>query len=395
MGYNPLNGKFYFFKRNPYISPQEFMSFDPATNLYAMLAPSPVGAGNIINLGCVNNSGLGYYCLDAMGALYYYRISTNTWTTICTNIRDQFNTTLFSVIDPMGLQRYYGDIAIDGAGSMWMLISGAVDYGLYKIKGPLPTTPVANLTATRLIPPTTASPAGSFGGMAFASNGDILVSSNAPNDRLFRMDSTRTLTFVANLSVSGVGNDLTSCNFPLEVLASNKVNLSASVVNETTVVLKGNVTEIFNGITYAIEHSTDGILWDQISIPQITSNNEQNTFTYSERQLVGGTHYYRIRISKPGGTREYSTIEKIIIVSSVSIAIWPNPVQTVLKVQTRNVGPGKSWINVHDNTGRIIKRSLMNAGMNSIDLQSLPSGNYIVRIQHVNGEIINRKFVKQ
>src|SRR5688500_10511028 len=88
-GYTPLNGSFYFFKRNLNAAPVEFMSYDPATGLYSMLAPHPGAGGNIINLGCVSNNGLGYYCMDAFGALYYYRISTNTWTTICTNIRNQ------------------------------------------------------------------------------------------------------------------------------------------------------------------------------------------------------------------------------------------------------------------------------------------------------------------
>src|SRR4051794_10917012 len=34
MGYNPMNGKYYFFKRNALSAPQEFMAFDPATGLY-------------------------------------------------------------------------------------------------------------------------------------------------------------------------------------------------------------------------------------------------------------------------------------------------------------------------------------------------------------------------
>ena len=395
MGYNPLNGKYYFFKRNTYVAPQEFMSFDPATNLYQMLASSPVAAGNVINLGCVNNSGLGYYCLDALGVLSYYSVSTNTWTTICSNIRNQFNVPLSTIIDPSGAQRYYGDIAIDGLGNMWLLISGPVNYGLYKINGPIPTTAVANLTATQLIAPTTASPAGSFGGMAFSGNGDMYLSSNSPDNRLFRLSTSYTLSYLSTLAVDGVGNDLTSCNFPLEVLASEKIQLSASVVNQNTAVIKWNIPQSSDGTTYIVEHSTDGTKWDQVNNIVIMANNTVNSSSVSQKYLAGGTHYYRLRKIEPNGTISYSAMEKVTIGSVSSISIWPNPAQKELKVQDIGYRSGTSWILIYDYTGKMISRSLMKPGVNSIEIESLPAGTYIARVQHSSGEIMNRKFLKQ
>jgi hypothetical protein len=395
MGYNRLNGKYYFFKRNSFVSPQEFVSFDPATNLYAMLAPSPVGAGNIINLGCVNNSGSGYYCLDALGILYYYNIASNTWTTICSNIRDQFNTTLLSVIDPMGLQRYYGDIAIDGLGDMWLLISGAVDYGLYKIRGPLPTSPVANLRAARIVPPTTLSPGGSFGGIAFNAAGDMYLSSNSPDNKLYRLTTPGSLAFVTNLGVDGIGNDLTSCSFPLIVLASGSVKITADQTNEGTVLLRCNMGGSANGTRYNIEHSTDGTSWDQIHDTLITSNDADTRFTFIQSNLVGGIHYYRIRKTETNQTVTYSAVEKVTVDSHTTIKIWPNPAQNVLKVHDVRGGSGTSWILIHGPGGILINRSLLKTGVNSFNIQSLPTGTYFVRVIHSNGEIMNQKLVKQ
>ena len=394
MGYNPLNGKYYFFKRNTYVAPQEFISFDPATNLYQMLAPSPVPIGSIINLGCVNNSGLGYYCLDALGTLYYYRVSTNTWTTICSNIRDQFNVTLASVIDPMGVQRYYGDIAIDGYGSMWLLISGSVNYGLYKITGPIPTTTVANLTATRLVPPTTASPGGSFGGMCFSGNGDMYLSSNSPDNRLFRLTTSYSLSPIVNLAVDGIGNDLTSCNFPLEILNSPTINLSANVVNENKVMLSWKMIEPDN-TRYTIEHSTDGIKWDDIHSTLKTIQDNGNTYTYSESSPVGGTHYYRIRITETDGTITYSTVKKVTVKSHTTLTVWPNPTQDILKIQDVGGGSGTSQAFIFDEAGRMVRNPMLNKGVNSVSVQSLPPGIYIVRVKHRNGETTNQKFLKQ
>src|SRR5580700_7592900 len=57
IGYNSHNGNFYYFKRNYGASPQEFVSFSPATNTYTILASSPVTG--TVNSGCVTTDGKG------------------------------------------------------------------------------------------------------------------------------------------------------------------------------------------------------------------------------------------------------------------------------------------------------------------------------------------------
>src|SRR5580765_2970285 len=57
IGYNPSNGRFYYFKRNADNAPQEFVSFDPSSNTYAILANCPTT--NNIRTGCVNVNGTG------------------------------------------------------------------------------------------------------------------------------------------------------------------------------------------------------------------------------------------------------------------------------------------------------------------------------------------------
>lgn len=395
LGYNPLNGKYYFFKRNALSAPQEFMSFDPATNLYAMLASSPVGTGNIVNLGCVNSSGMGYYCLDALGALYYYSVAGNTWTTICSNIKDQAGTTLSSIIGAGSLNRYYGDIAFDGQGNLWLLISGPVDYGLYKITGPLPTSAVANLTVHQVIAPNTASPAGTFGGMAFSGAGAMYLSSNSPNNKLYKLSGVNTLTFITNLGVDGIGNDLTSCNFPLAVLATDWIKLSATVSGENTLVLNWNILESTSGSGYTVEHSADGTAWDDIYFTFKKPDDMVATYTFSQSSLAGGIHYYRVRKTDINGMLSYSAVEKVKAGGHTSISIWPNPVQEVLKVQNMGTGAGTSQAFIYDQAGRLIRQSTLQTGVNDIQVQSLRAGTYIVRVQLSNGEAVNEKFVKQ
>ena len=394
-GYNPLNGKFYFFKRNPYSPPQEFMSFDPATNTYQMLASAPIASSYIVNLGCVTANGLGFYCLDAIGTLYYYRIATNSWITICSNIRNQFNTTMMSIIDPTGPSpRYYGDIAIDGFGNMWMLISGASNYGLYKIDAPLPTSAVANLLARQILPPTTAAPMGSFGGIAFNLSGQMLMSTNSPNNRIYRMNSDYTVTFISNLSVDAVGNDLTSCNFPMFVLASQGYTFAASLKNNHSAEISWTLTEYLNTNGYSIEYSEDGNQWHQLSYIQKTGTDLSKTYSYTHTNLVNGTHYYRLSVTDYSGSTTYSTIKKVDVSQSGSVSVWPNPASHELIVQQPLMEEG-SQLYLHDFSGKLIKMISLKGGINKIDIRPLPAGTYLARIRNLNGFMTNRQFIKQ
>jgi len=394
-GYNPLNGKFYFFKRNSSSPPQQFMSFDPATGLYQMLAPSPAANSTIINLGCVTANGLGYYCLDANGVLYYYRIATNTWTTICTNIINQFGTTLNSIIDPSGIGRVYGDLAIDGFGNMWMIISGTANYGLYKIDAPLPIIPVVNLMARQILPPTTPASMGSFGGIAFNSTGQMLMSSNTPDNRLFRMENNYTLTFISNLSVAGVGNDLTSCNFPLFVLSSPSITFSASIKNQHSALITWTIAQSLNTNGYSIEYSADGKQWYEISYMQKTGNDLSKTYSYTHDNLVNGTHYYRLRVTEYNGITTYSSIKRVDIAQSASLSIWPNPASDQLKVQLSSTSGSGSTLFLYDKTGRLLSQGVLQIGITSVNIKNFTAGSYIARIQHANGTVTNQQFIKQ
>ena len=395
MGYNPLNGKYYFFKRNAFSAPQEFMSFDPATNLYAMLAASPVGAGNIVNLGCVNSTGLGYYCLDAFGVLYYYSVTLNTWTTICSNIKNQSGTTLSSIIGAGSLNRYYGDLAFDGQGNLWILISGAVDYGLYKITGPLPISNVANLTATQIIAPNTASPAGTFGGMAFSGTGAMYLSSNSPSNKLYRLSAVNTLTFLTNLGVDGIGNDLTSCNFPLAVLPVVWESFTAESNDKHNALLRWRVSIQTDHNGYYIEHSRDGLSWEDIGFTGYSGANASGQYSFTHTSMTGGQHYYRIREISPGGQLSYSETKVITLSNGNAVDIWPNPTRNVIHIQHENSGTGSSTALLFDQSGRQVHAGPLQPGLNTIAINTLPPGIYIMRIQGSNGDVYNEKVLKQ
>src|SRR5688572_9483972 len=178
LGYNPVNGKFYYFKRIPSSTIIEFVSFDPATNTYEALS-SPATTNDVFS-GSIPADGLGYYCWDTQGRLFYYRISNNTWTTITSNIVDQFGKDVDSIIRA----NTSGDGAIDGHGNLWFLPSGNASYGLFRTTGPLPTTAIAILTVEEVVAMTP--PPSRFVGISFTLSGQIFMI--ASNDGIYRLE---------------------------------------------------------------------------------------------------------------------------------------------------------------------------------------------------------------
>ena len=394
VGYNPLNGTFYYFKRNVFAAPQEFVSFHPATNTITILAPCPVTGTTIINLGCVRADGTGYYCFDHFGKLYYYKIATNTWTVISTNVVDQFGTSLGTVI---GTTRIYGDIIIDGLNNLWILPSGVTDFGLYKISAPIPTTPVATLNMTQLLPPTTPTPNGaSIGGVAFNPTGQIFVSTTAGNNKLYRLEDDNSFTFVSNLGLDGVGNDLTSCNFPFSVLPAVWQEFSAVVHDKEGVNLKWTVAQESNKKTYYVEHSHDGVNWSDLDlITGAGASGDPVKYTYFHATVESGIHYYRIRQTSPDGHSSYSPVKTITLKENLQIALWPNPVHDWLNLSMPQASANAGYsASVFDIRGKLLYKLKLESGINKVNIQSLAAGSYIIRVES-NFSTQSEKFVKQ
>ncbi|MES1221085.1 MAG: hypothetical protein ABUT20_36630, partial [Bacteroidota bacterium] len=214
IGYNNLTNTFYYFNSSPTSSSGgAFVSYNATLNSYTTLATSPVRA--TVHAGCVNFNGTGYYCTDVNGNLFYFNIALNTWTTITSKIVDQSNNNVSTIIQTQNS----GDMAIDGLGNLWILTSSSSNWALYEIKAPLPTTNLSSVSAVQVIAPSSATPSGqSFQGIAFDPSGNMFLSTSG--DYLYQLTtaSASSLTVIGKFNVSGVGNDLTSCSYPLGIL---------------------------------------------------------------------------------------------------------------------------------------------------------------------------------
>jgi len=384
IGYNSVNGMFYYFQVNPGAGSQVFVSYNPTTNTYATLAASPTSA--TVHAGCVSFNGAGYYCDDVNGVLYYYNITLNKWTTITSTILDQTGANVSTNIKSQSS----GDMAIDGVGNLWILPSSNSNYSLYQLQAPLPTTAQSSVTVKRIIAPTAATPAGSaFEGIAFNASGQIFMTTGA--DVLYELKNTSTLSTIGTLSVSGVGNDLTSCSFPLGTLAVNWSSFTTTL-NNNDVDIDWSISQANNIKGFYVEKSTDSKTWQTLNY--IAYSEGEPNYSSVDASPAPGNNYYRIREEDVNDQENYSSVKMVSVTSSTEITVWPNPAKDVVYVQNNGAGDDAKTA-IFDQFGKMMSATVLHSGNNTLNLSNFPTGTYILHIQVTDGAVYNKKIIKK
>jgi hypothetical protein len=384
IGYNKVNGKFYYFKINPGVGGQQFYSYDPVSNTYTNLAASPATVS--VPSGCVSFDGTGYYCTDITGIMYYYNIASDKWTTITSKIVDQSNNNISTLIQTQSS----GDIAIDGLGNLWVLTSSSSNWGLYEITAPLPTTVQATVSSKQIIAPTSSTPTGhDFQGVAFNATGSMYVSSS--DDRLYLLSSASSLIFVSTFNVSGVGKDLTSCSFPNAILPLIYSSFNVSL-NNNQVAIDWTIEDANNVNGFYVEKSSDNKNWQEVDFIVYRSN--EANYSTIDPSPAPGINYYRIREQDMNGKDNYSSIKMVSVSSSTKISVWPNPARDVVYVQN-NGNNNNVNAEIFDQFGKRMASTILHQGNNAVNVSNLPNGTYIIHMQIGDGSIYNEKMIKR
>lgn len=391
MGYNYVDGKFYYFKRNVGTSPQEFVSFHPATGTVTILSTSTCTAE--VHTGCVSSNGTGYYTVDTDGNLSYYNILTNSWTFITSNIVDQYGADVDAVIRSQNA----GDMSIDGWGNIWLVTSSNSNYGLYRFPANLPTSPVASFTVTRVIAPTASTPTGqSFAGIAFNPTGQIYMATKNGN-RLYRLENNLGLTFVGTLGTSDLGNDLTSCSFPYKILPVMWKGFSATLQKNNQITLNWEVFEQ-NNQGYYVEQSLDGVSWNSLGYVTAENNpNDLSAYTFTTMGSATGNIYFRLRTVDKAGRNGFSDVRMVTIQKTGAVvSVWPNPAHD--NVQVSNIaeeGTPFQKARLYDLNGQMMMEKQLQPGLNNLSLSALKTGTYVLTLVAGNGKIQTQKIIKQ
>ena len=117
-----------------------------------------------------------------------------------------------------------------------------------------------------------------------------------------------------------------------------------------------------------------------------------NTFTYTFNQ-VGSTDYVcDPHAGNMNGTVTVTSTAGITENKLLSFDIFPNPVSDVLTIQLPT-GTEKAEVGVFDYTGKLVTSKTITSNDNSIDVQKLSNGIYLIRVSS-DAKIGAQRFIK-
>ena len=156
-----------------------------------------------------------------------------------------------------------------------------------------------------------------------------------------------------------------------------------------------------NSKMFILEHSFNGVEFEQVATLQATGNSKVNqTYTYFDSQRENGNHYYRLQeVRIDNSARIVSEVIAINRVMDLSIVnIYPMPITDLLNIEINTRQKEQIFVKLYDISGRIVyDRSLISeVGNNKIAIfvRELAVGNYFINIYSQNVNVVE-KIVKK
>ncbi|PHR36892.1 MAG: hypothetical protein COA38_00755 [Fluviicola sp.] len=226
----------------------------------------------------------------------------------------------------------------------------------------------------------------SNGGTTCYFNGDgsgIVISYTSPvvtvsniSNAMIPNNTTRFMTIASSNPVTPLPVEITG--FDVECL-KDKVALNWSTNSE------------LNNAYFTLERSRDAINFETITI--IDGNGTSLSpkyYEWTDDNSFPNTSYYRLSQTDLNGVTERYSLRSVNCGTNADITIYPNPVEQEFILNSNYGGTLK----LIDNAGKTILNQVFFAGENSISVDHIASGSYIVYISLNNGKQNFQKLIK-
>ena len=161
-----------------------------------------------------------------------------------------------------------------------------------------------------------------------------------------------------------------------------------------------------NNRGFEVQRSTDGVNYTAIgfvsSLATGGNSNDQLSYRFTDNTPGGVKQYYRLRQEDIDGRSKLSTIVLINGARPTVMAlrsIFPNPASATASMIVDAPSAVKLTVLVTDMAGRNMVQQIVNVseGSNtvSLNISSLQSGTYLLRVMSEEGEVVTGKLVKQ
>jgi hypothetical protein len=215
----------------------------------------------------------------------------------------------------------------------------------------------------------------------------------------FKVAVSTTGTNPADFTVISAGNYIqapttwTEFTYNLNAYAGQEVHVAIICVSENAFMFM--VDDIFLGVPGSSAPPTKAFSGYKVYLNGTEKETVQQT-QYTFEHLAIGDYTAGVQAIYTSGSSTTQTIgftiteaSNIIITEQSSFTVYPNPVTDELHIQTDKI---IKQIDVVDINGKVLKTWFGDS--KTIDVQSIPAGNYVVRI-HTENSIVPIKIMKK
>lgn len=168
----------------------------------------------------------------------------------------------------------------------------------------------------------------------------------------------------------------------LIVLPVRIVSFTGKLNADKSASLYWNVAEQLNVQKYVVEKSTDRISFTDIGTVQANTLSGAS-YTFRDPAAGSGTIYYRIRSVDVDERTSHSDILTLNVKDDKSVFIYPNPVTNSFTLQTTAAYINES-ATLLDANGRVIKTVKVTGTLQTVNMEGLAKGLYLLRFTDGN-----------
>ena len=227
----------------------------------------------------------------------------------------------------------------------------------------------------------------------------ISYSSTSPGSFLVTAGSTPVPVndYVSNTVAAAALSSVTATNLASALPVSL---LDFKVEKEgQTALLNWTTTFESNASSFEVQRSSNASNWEilgQVKAAGESHGNRGYSFT-DENPRANENNFYRLRMIDQDQSFAYSTIRKLAFEGTAETALYPNPTSEKLTIKVDDWSKVSSvqitslqGVVVYDSKGRKFAN-----GVAEIDMKSLPTGAYLVRINRIDGGMHALKVIRQ
>ncbi|MFZ1799468.1 MAG: T9SS type A sorting domain-containing protein [Chitinophagaceae bacterium] len=175
------------------------------------------------------------------------------------------------------------------------------------------------------------------------------------------------------------------------VLAANFKEVKANQNNEAITITWQTLNESGTK-SFTVERSNNAN--DYAGINTVPAKGVASNYSYTDKNPLSGTSYYRIRENAANGTNTFSPVVKVVFNDNGIISLYPNPAKNTVTVKGLDKNT-TATIRITDMNGReISKQNFTQSNTATLNIRALAQGSYFVLVEE-NGKVTKLRIVKE